>query len=266
MTHIGAKRGQPKSKLHACDPEHSALGSSRNIIPLMETNSRATYELLDKFREFCFPSGEEAGRDIIAVRTAETGRIRATPEAHWIPFSAKQVIQANRSAFQWEARFNPGKLTSPTVVDAYDNSHGRLSIKLAGVIPVKKVYGPEADRGELQRYLASVVFCPPMLLNHPSLSWTIIEDRILRVRDTADPSGATVDLEISDDGRPVICRAERPRIIGNKAILTPWSAKPDQFQTFEGLRVPTRLEVAWHLPEGSFTYYQSKLEGITVSS
>jgi len=150
------------------------------------------------------------------------------------------------------------------VTDAYEEGHGRLAVKLGGVIPVQKVRGPEVDRGELQRYLASIALCPSMVLNHVALDWTAAGPRSLRVRDRTDPTGATVDLEISEDGCPLACRAVRPRMIGKQATLTPWSGTCAEFKEWEGLRAATRLEVSWNPPEGPFTYYRSEVVSFEV--
>ena len=32
-----------------------------------------------------------------------------------------------------------------------------------------------------------------------------------------------------------------------------------EFREYEGVRVATQLEVAWHLPEGPFTYFRGQL-------
>ncbi len=215
--------------------------------------------LLARLRQFCLPGGEEAARSVNAVRISELGEMRMSPEARWIPFTAEQTIEARRSGFRWQARLSSGRLTAVTVTDAYENGHGYLTVKAAGLVPLKKITGADADRGELQRYLASTVFCPPALLNHPSLEWDAVRPLNLRVRDRNDPTGATVDLEITAEGRPVTCRAERPRLAGRHSVLTPWWGSYLEFREWEGLRVASRLEVSWQLPEGPFTYFRSEL-------
>jgi hypothetical protein len=214
---------------------------------------------LARLRSFCFPGGEEAARRIRAIRTTQRGEIRMSPEARWIPFTAAEFIDATRSSFRWEARLDPGKIGSPTVIDAYEEGHGRLQVKLGGIVPVKKITGPDSDKGEIQRYLVSVIFCPPMLLNHPTLEWNAVGPLRFRLRDRQDPTEATVELDLSEEGRPLVCRANRPRLVGKQAILTPWSGTASEFREYEGLRVASRLEVAWHLPEGLFTYFHGEL-------
>lgn len=169
-----------------------------------------------RLRSFCFPRGEEAARLIRAVRITQKGEMRMSPGAPWIPFTATETIEATRSCFRWEARLHPGNIGSPSVTDAYEEGHGCLVVKLGGVLPVKKITGVEADKGEIQRYLASMLFCPPILLNHPTLEWEAIGPSTLRVRDRGDPTASTIDVDLSEDGCPLACYANRPRIVGKQ--------------------------------------------------
>lgn len=223
-----------------------------------------TAALLARLWQFCFPDGEAAARSVNAVHIAEQGEMRMSPEARWIPFTAEQTIEARRSSFCWQARLSTGRLTPVTVTDAYEDSHGHLTVKAAGLIPLKKITGSDVDRGELQRYLASIVICPPTLLNHPALEWNAVAPLTLRVGDRNDPTGATVGLEISQDGRPIACQAERPRLLGKESVLTPWRGTYLEFQEWEGLRVASRLEVSWLLSEGPFSYFRSQMMSFTV--
>jgi hypothetical protein len=224
-----------------------------------EAVSTETESLLVLLRSFCFPEGEHSARLVRAVATSESGALRMSPGARALPFSAEQRIDCTCSSFVWEAHLNPGKLNSATVVDAYEESHGRIAVKAIGVIPTKKFTGREADVGELQRYLAAIVLCPPALLNHVSLKVQAVTPRTLRLADGKDSSRAFVDLELSAEGAPVACRAQRPRLVGKQYIPTPWTSRGFEFHVIEGLRVPTCLEAQWDLSDGAFTYYCSQI-------
>lgn len=220
--------------------------------------------LLARLWQFCFPAGEDAARGITAVRTAEQGEMRMSPEARWIPFTAEQTIQARHSGFRWVARLHSGRLTPVTVTDAYEDGHGWLALKAAAVIPLKRMTGADVDQGELQRYLASIVICPPILLHHGSLRWTAAGPSTLRILDQNGPAAASLDLELSQEGRPVICRAERPRMAGKRSIITPWWGSYLEFREWEGMRVASRLEVGWQLAEGPFIYFRGEVTAFTV--
>jgi len=218
-----------------------------------------TEALLAALKTFCFPQGEEAARRVRGVKTAGQGELRMSPKGRWSPFTAEERIDATRSEFCWDARFGGSRLGSYVVTDAYEAGHGRLTIKVGGVIPVKKLTGPEVDKGELQRYLASILICPSILLHHPSLELAAVGNRKLRVRQYAEPTGAAVEIEIVEDGRPAACRAERPMLVGKKTVLTPWFATAVEFVPWEGMRVARRMEAGWTLPEGDFTYFREEI-------
>jgi hypothetical protein len=220
--------------------------------------------LLACLKEFCFPGGEDAARLVRGVKTSQRGELRMSPGGRWNPFTAEERIDATQSGFCWDARFRGGVMGSFVVTDAYEGGHGRLVVKLGGVFPVKKVVGRDADQGELQRYLSSIVMCPPILLNHPSLEWTCPAFRTLRVRDRNDPTGATVDLVIGKQGLPMACQAERPRMVGKQTLLTAWSGICLEFKEWDGLGIAHQFEVAWHLPDGPFTYYRGEITSFNV--
>ena len=217
-----------------------------------------TKTLLDSLKAFCFPGGEDAARRVRGVKTTERGEMCSAPGAQWIPYMADQRIDATQSSFCWEARYGSG-LRSVMVTDAYEEGRGRLVVRLGGLIPVKKFSGPDFDQGEIQRYFSSILMCPSMLLNHPTLEYSTAGKRTLRVRDRTDPTAATVDFEISETGRLVVCRAERPRLVGKRSVPTPWSGTCTEFQEWEGMRVVRLVEACWHLPEGNFTYYRGEI-------
>ena len=222
-----------------------------------------TQMLLDRLRTFCLPGGEEAVRHIRAIHIKEVGEMRSTPRARWIPFTAEQTIDTTESSYRWNAHLHAGGLVPVTVTDAYEEHHGRLITKV-GPLTTQRVEGPAADKGELQRYLSSFLYCPAMLLNNASLDWSAAGPLTLRVRDRQDPTGSTVDIELTEEGKPLACRADRPRIVGRHAILTPWLGIADEFSVHEGLRVPRSLEVSWLMDDSWFSYYRSVVTDFSV--
>jgi hypothetical protein len=232
--------------------------------PVAKGAGADTAAVLGRLRRFLLPGGTEAARGVRAVRLTERGEICSAPGARWLPFTAEEEMDATRSRFRWEAHLETGPLRFLGVVDEYANGHGRLVVKVAGLVPVVSLDGPEADKGELQRYLGQIAFCPPALLHHPSLQWDAVDAGTLKVWDPNEPGGATVELLVGDDGAPLGCQAIRPRAIGRESVPTPWSGACAEPREWEGLRVPSRLEATWHLPEGSFTYYRAETTSLTV--
>ena len=155
--------------------------------------------LLDRIKSYSFPAGEAAIRTIRGIQTTQRGEIRSGPDARWGPFSAEENIDATRSGFRWDAHMGSG-LMSVQVTDAYENGHGRLVVR-KGPLKLRELTGPDLDKGELQRYLAYLSYCPPILLNHTSLAIAAVDSNTLRVSDTSDATGAFVDVEVNATAR-----------------------------------------------------------------
>lgn len=222
-------------------------------------HARETQALLASLKTFCVPAGDAMARRIRGVKLTQRGEFRMSPGGKWTPFTADEWIDATRSAFCWDARFGGGRLGSYMVTDAYGGGRGRLTIKLGGFLPVKRLVGPEFDRGELQRYLGEIIMCPTILLNHSSLEFVAVAECTLRVRDSKGPAGATVDILLDESGCPSAVRADRPRAVGIQTVLTPWSGICLEFQKREGFRGVRRFEVRWDLPKGLFTYMRGEV-------
>ena len=213
--------------------------------------------LVAALKTYLFPNGESAARGISGIRAVQRGEIRSSPEARWNPFVASEFVDATKTSFCWEARLGAG-VFAVTVTDAYAEGEGRLVLK-KGPLQLKKLTGPDVDQGELQRYLGYVGYCPPMMLNNPSLQFAAVGERTLKVSDRHDKTGASVEMQLGEDGRPVLIRAVRPMVVGKRVIPTAWSAIGRDPQEWEGMRVWRHMEAVWHLPGGPFTYVRIDL-------
>jgi len=103
-----------------------------------------------------------------------------------------------------------------------------------------------------------------MLLNNPALEFAAVGERMLEVSDRYDKTGASVEKQLGEDGRPVLIRAVRPMIVGKRVIPTAWSATGRDAQEWEGMRVWRHMEAAWHLADGPFTYVRIDLTSFTA--
>jgi hypothetical protein len=228
----------------------------------MPDPSAQTLSLTARLKSYVLPGGEAAARGIRGIEATQAGDIRSGPNAKWIPLTAKESVDARTTSFRWEARMGTGLFTSVSVVDAYEDGHGRLVVK-KGPVQLQRMTGADLDIGELQRYLGYIGYCPPMIVNNPSLHLTAVGPHTLQIRDRDNPE-VSVETEIDEDGRPQITRAMRPMLVGKKAILTPWSASGSDPDERDGVRVWRRMEASWHLPEGVFPYVRIELTSFTV--
>jgi hypothetical protein len=103
-----------------------------------------------------------------------------------------------------------------------------------------------------------------MLLNNPSLDFSAVGSRRVQVRDRQDRTGASVEIDVGENGCPLITRALRPMTVGKRVIPTRWSATGSEPEVWEGLRVWRRMEASWDVAEGPFTYVRIELTSFKV--
>ncbi len=48
-------------------------------------------------------------------------------------------------------------------------------------------------------------------------------------------------------------------MVGKETVPTPFAGTYTEYKELGGIRVPTRAEVAWLLPDGPFTYFRGQL-------
>ena len=139
---------------------------------------------------------------------------------------------------------------------------GRLDVRLLG-LPLQRQSGPELTRGEAFRYLAEIAWVPQAILANPQLRWRQLDDRSAEVSTEAAGEQIAVRLTFRD-GEIVQTLAERPRLEAG-GTTTRWIGEYSDYASFNGIRMPTRGEVRWELPDGPFTYWRGTITCAEIS-
>jgi hypothetical protein len=193
------------------------------------------------------------------VRFAQVGEMQLKP-GRWLPFAAEQEMAVDRVEFAWRARFRMAPLVSLRVVDWYRDGDGGLAVRLWGRVPVTRARGAEVVKGEAMRYLAELPWVPQAMAANRDLEWRAVDESTVEV---ATPIvGVRVAVLFRFDADGDICRMSagaRGRMVGKETVPTPWSGTYTDYESFDGVRVPTKAELAWLLPGGPFTYFRSRL-------
>lgn len=159
------------------------------------------------------------------VRFTQSGvfRIREEPP-RWESFTAEQTVTTEPPGFVWKAKIRMGRVLSVRVVDAYQNGAGFLRARLLGIVPLAKAEGPEADEGELMRYLSEAVWYPSALEPDTRLRWHLVDDRaaVAVFRDCDHE----VALKFSFGGDGLVFRVDGDRFRTEKGGYRkrPWTA------------------------------------------
>jgi hypothetical protein len=202
------------------------------------------------------PAGRPVPRQ---VRIAQEGRMWKERAAAPRRFSAVQHIAVDSVAFAWRARFPIVPGLAIKVVDAYAAGAGSLDVRLLGRT-LQREQGPETAVGEALRYLAELPWAPYAMQHNSELAWRDLDGGRVEVTTRVGPETVVIVLEF--DGAGDIVRASsavRPFLTGGTSTPTPWAGEFSDFQELGGMRMPTRAEVYWELPEGRFVYWRGQV-------
>ena len=73
---------------------------------------------------------------------------------------------------------------------------------------------------------------------------------------------ASAVLQVNEQGQVTSLSAQRYKEEHGHYLLTPWSGRYDEYQEVDGMRIPTRIEITWHLASGEFTWFRCKVTEI----
>lgn len=214
------------------------------------TDSRVP-DRVERYVRRCMPDPPASATEVVIE---QRGEMRLAPERDWMPFSAEQSMSAERTSFVWHARLKMAPLVTGVVEDAYEDGRGRLDARIWGVVPVAHARGLEVDRGEAQRYLAELVWCPLAMVSNPDLRWGREDEGSVRV--WVHEEQTWVDLLFDAVGDIVGARTDT-RSHGD--VVEPWEGRFSEPRDYGGVRAPSKGEVWWETAEGRFVYWRGEI-------
>jgi hypothetical protein len=214
-------------------------------------------ELLKRVRNCAMPGCEP---ECSGTWLRQEGEMRLAPGAGWLPFQAEQWLPGSAIEFRWKARFRFAKMIPVHVVDSFENGAGFLAARILGLIPLARSQGLATDAAEAMRGLAELPWRPFAFREAPWFSWEAVGTNKLLAAFNDGKTRTQVQFEIDDEGHVLGGRAfNRPRMVGNRLLESPWSGKFGAYRMFEGVNVPATAEASWDLAEGPYSYWRGRV-------
>jgi hypothetical protein len=213
---------------------------------------KCTAILLDRIRRCALPEGTVKGE---STWLRQRGEMRLDRNGPWLPFEAQEWFFGPGIEFRWQANMDSRPFLKTQVVDAFERGKGALTVSILGILPVVRARGPVVDKGEMLRGLAELPWHPLSFRETDHLKWQSCGSNKLLGSFNDGKTCATLELDIDGDGHVLGGSAVRPRKVGKSMVETMWSGIYSEYRMFQGIRIPTRAEAAWDLPEGRFCYW-----------
>jgi hypothetical protein len=214
------------------------------------------------------PFIERALRDLDTmprrVRTRQVGEMWLKPGARPKRFTAVQEYAVDQVAFVWRASFKIAGFATLRVVDRFRRGQGTLEARLFGSIPLSREKGAAVSEGQAFRYLGELPWVPQAFLGNREIELRQLDAKHVEAATDAGGTRVALTIELSDDGDIAgVSAAARPRL-KDKGKPTPWAGSFSDYAELSGVRLPTKAEVRWDLPEGPFTYWRGEIQALEL--
>ena len=197
------------------------------------------------------------------VHLYQQGEMRTGNNSKWMPVKAQQWFSSTAPGFLWTADVKMFSSLHLAGKDSYINGKGHMLISLHSVLPIVNAKGPEIDQGSMIRYLAEIVWFPYAAVSH-YIRWDEVDDLTARATITYGSMSASALFHFNEEGDFLSLTAKRYYSAKGRTTLEDWlvETEPGAYQTFEGIRIPNRLQVTWLLKGGRFTWFLLKVTDI----
>lgn len=198
---------------------------------------------------------------IQTVFIRQKGTMRTRPGGKPVSFNAMQYSTVDPPAFVWKARMRMNPLLYIDGLDRYVNGNGGMLVKLLSIYSVADAKGPATNQAALLRYLGELSWYPTAALSE-AISWEPVDS--LAAKATIHDGAQTVSgiFHFTSGGDIAGFEAMRYYDRGKKgSTLEKWTPENIRgaIREIQGMRIPYKSSVTWHLPEGDFTWLQLEL-------
>ncbi|MBW9221889.1 hypothetical protein KKP97_02410 [Methanothermococcus sp. SCGC AD-155-C09] len=136
-----------------------------------------------------------------------------------------------------------------------------MLIKLFSLLPVVNAEDKEIDQGALLRYLDEIVWHPSSALSD-YIVWEEIDSTSAKATMNYDGISASGIFKFSENGDFISFETERYYYRKEGSTLEKWiiTVKDrNAYREFEGIKIPTELDVTWKFEKGDFTWYRLEI-------
>jgi hypothetical protein len=207
-------------------------------------------------------AGVVGKEEIQTVWLKQNALMKMKPEQNeWHSAEAEQYIVTPQPAFIWTVKMNMSPVIKIRGRDKFVDGRGEMLIRMNSLLNVVNENGERMDEGTLQRYLGEMVWLPTLALS-PYITWDAIDDYSARA--TMTYNGVTGSGTFYFNQKGDFVKFVALRYMGNKpdAKRYPWTISVQDYQTFEGVRIPSVMEASWSLDDGEWTWLKLKIAEI----
>lgn len=186
--------------------------------------------------------------------------IKLSPEKDWTELETRQfnsVIEPVRIAYM-------RALSMPLHVrDLYRDGQGHMYGKLFNLIPVVNAKGKETSQSALITLFTEILFIPSYSLQD-YVKWESIDSRSAKARFIHKDIDVTGIFYFDESGKFIRFETNDRYYTekGGKFVKKRFSAISDSYKEKDGLQIPNKVRIIWHLENGDYEYFKGEIDEI----
>lgn len=188
------------------------------------------------------------------VRLKHDGQFKIGLDKGWWNIEGEQYFTTEKPGFVWK-----GSIFGGTARDMYLSDKGRLVVTILSLLTVVDGHGETFNEGELQRWIVEGIWFPTNLLPSDRMKWSAIDSSTARL--TFNYNEVSTSFVVTFDEIGEITQMETKRFMDSEHKET-WIGKMRDYGEVNGITIPTKVEVAWKLKKGEFSYAKFSVKKI----
>ena len=211
-------------------------------------------------------SGAIGKEEIKLTYVKQKALMKLKPEQkEWYSADAIQYITTEKPAFIWTVDMDMMPLIKIKGRDKSVEGKGEMLIKLNSLINVVNEKGEKLDEGALQRYLAEIVWSPSFVIS-PLIEWEEIDSLSAKAIINYKGTVASGTFYFNEKGDFIKFTTMRYNDNILKAKRYPWVITVQEYKTFEGIRVPSKMKITWELDKADWTWLNLEIQDIKYNN
>ena len=190
------------------------------------------------------------------------GEFRLKPKQKWFPITGEYKFHPELPSFDWKASIKIFPLLFITVRDQYKDGVGRSLVKFESLYPLADQTGPETTESSLGRLLVELVLIPTALVPSERIRWEVIDAQRARIVLKSRNFEVSAIFEFDDSGLPIKTSIDRFGIFDGQIKKKSFVCDLSQFQSFEGLLIPSEIYGSWDFKTEQFCWLHFKITSV----
>ncbi|GAB1454492.1 hypothetical protein MASR2M47_45480 [Draconibacterium sp.] len=216
-------------------------------------------ELPEPVQKWLRVSGVVGKEKIQSVWLKQKVRMKMKPEQKsWNEAVAEQYFTIRNPAFIWKVKMKMFSFISVAGRDKFEKGKGEMMIKMFSLFNLVNEKGEKMDEGTMQRFLGEIVWFPTAVLS-PYTKWGPINNYSAKATMNYHGTSASGIFTFNENGDFV--KFSTLRYLGNDldSKRYNWVINAIERTEFDGIAIPTKLDVNWSLDDGIWKWLEIEI-------